>query len=113
MVTVDKIQRGVSRYLDEQLMPHLQGKDRWIMTGIASLMMAKLPNLVQTYATKPAIMALGVIGSDGTVDIENIINSVRPAAKHCPAQIPIPLTGGSITITEQDLDVIQRYIMQS
>lgn len=112
MVTVDRIQRGVSRYLDEQLMPHLQGKDRWIMTGLSGLYIAKIPEIVQSYAAKPAIGVLGVIGTDGTIDIEKIINSIRPAAKHCPAEIPIPLTGGSITVTEQDLDLILRYILQ-
>lgn len=113
MVTVDKIQRGISRYLDEQLMPHMKGKDRWVMTGIASLYMAKLPQIVQAFGAKPAVSALGIIGADGTIDIESIINSIRPAAKHCPAEIAIPLISGSITITEQDLDNILRYIMQS
>ena len=112
MVTVDKIQRGVSRYLDEQLMPHLSGKDRWIMTGIATLALQRLPQIIQAYATNPGVQMLGVVGSDGTVDIEALVNSVKPAARNTPAEIPIPLTGGSITVTEQDLDVILRYIMQ-
>jgi len=55
---------------------------------------------------------LGVIAPDGTVDVEAIINSLKPAARVTPAEIPIPLTGGSVTVTEQDLDMILRYIMQ-
>lgn len=112
MVTIDRVQRGVSRYLDEQLMPHLAGKDRWIMTGIATLGLQKLPQIIQTYGSNPAIQMLGVIAPDGTVDVEAIINSLKPAARVTPAEIPIPLTGGSVTVTEQDLDMILRYIMQ-
>lgn len=113
MVTVDKIQRGVSRYLDEQLMPHLTGKDRWIMTGVATLALQRLPQIIQSYATNPGMQMLGLIAPDGTVDIESLITSVKPAARTTPADIPIPLTGGSVTVTEQDLDTILRYILQS
>lgn len=112
MVTVDRIQRGVSRYLDEQLMPHLSGKDRWIMTGIATLALQKLPQIIQSYTSNTAVQMLGIIAPDGTIDVEAIINSIKPAARKTPADIPIPLTGGSITVTEQDLDMILRYIMQ-
>lgn len=112
MVSIDKVQRGVSRYLDEQLMPHMQGKNRWIVTGVATLYLSKLPQLIQTYAEKPAIKALGLVTQDGAIDIEAIFNSVRPAARVSPAEINIPLAG-SISITEQDLDMMLRYIMQA
>lgn len=112
MVTVERIQRGVSRYLDEQLMPHLAGKDRWIMTGIATLALQRLPQIVKSYSNNPSVQMLGLIAPDGTVDIESLVNSIKPAARSTPAEIPIPLTGGSVTVTEQDLDMILRYILQ-
>ena len=110
MVTVDKLQRGLARYIDEKILPPMRGADRWIVTSAVTLALGKLPQFVQNGG---ALKALGVVGSDGTVDIESLIQSVRPAAKTTPITINIPFTNGTITLTEQDLDVMARYIEQA
>ena len=110
MVTVDKLQRGIARYIEEQVLPAMKGADRWIITSAATMALAKLPGIVQNNS---ALKMLGVIGADGTVDIENLIQSVRPAARATPMTINIPFTNGKITLTEQDLDNIARYIEQA
>lgn len=113
MVTVDKIQRGVSRYLDEQLMSKMKGLDAWTLPGFATLYLANLPNIIADFASKPAIAYAGIFGVDGTVDIERLINSFKPAARKTPATIKLPISNSPITFTEQDLDLILRYIQQS
>lgn len=110
MVTVDKLQRGLARYMDEKVLPSMRGADRWIITSAVTLALGKLPALVQSGG---ALKTLGVIGADGTIDVEGLIQSVRPAARATPITINIPFTGGAITLTEQDLDVIARYIEQA
>lgn len=112
MVTVDKIQRGVSRYLDEQLMPHLTGLKKWIIGGVATLYIANLNNIISGLASKPIYAYSGIFGENGTVNIEALINSIRPIAKTTSADIPIPFSAESVTVTEQDLDMILRYILQ-
>ena len=109
MVTVDRIQSGISRYLDEQLIPSLSGKSKWIVTGVATLAVQRLPAMISEWSKKPAVKILGVVDENGNVDINSIIESIRPAARSCPAVIDIPFVG-SMTITEQDLDMILRYI---
>lgn len=110
MVSVDRIQRGLSRYLNEQLIPHTQGAGRWAVTAIAAMAVNRLPVIVKEAAAKPGNKLLGVISEDGSsVDVEYLIESVRPAAKQCPATINIPMAG-SITITEGDLDTLLRYM---
>ena len=114
MVTADKLQRGLAKYIEEQILPPMKGADRWIITGAATMALAKLPNMIQQQMQSGGVLkTLGVIGTDGTIDIEGIIKSVRPAAKSSPASFNIPFTSGVITLTDADLDVIQRYIEQA
>ena len=110
MVTVDKLQRGLARYVEQEILPPMKGADRWIVTSAVTLALGKLPVLVQNGG---ALKTLGVIGTDNTVDIEGLIQSVRPAARATPITINIPFTNGVITLTEQDLDTIARYIEQA
>ena len=112
MVSIDRIQRGASRYIDTELLPKVEGKEKWFLTGIASLYLAKLPNIVQQAKANPAIKLAGIISEDNLIDLESLINSVRPAARQSPAIINIPF-GGTLRLTETDLDTLYNYIMQS
>lgn len=113
MVTVDKIQIGASRYLDEQLTSKMKGLDAWTLPGFATLYLANLPTIMKDMASKPLFAYSGVFGADGTVDIERLINSLKVGARKSPATIKLPITNSPITFTEQDLDVLLRYIIQA
>lgn len=112
MVSIDKIQRGLAKYLDAELFPKMQGKDRWIMTSAATLYLAKLPDIIKTFAENPAVKILGIISEDGNIDLDSLIASIRPAAKQAPLQITIPF-GGTLSFSEADIDIITRYIAQA
>lgn len=109
MFSADKIQRGAARFVDVEILPNLEGKDKWIVSGIATLYLSRLPALIQQAKQSPAVKLAGVISEDGMVDIESILNGVRPAARQTPAVINIPM-GGSLRFTEQDLDTLFNYI---
>ena len=113
MVSIDKIQRGTARFLDSEIFPKVDGKDKWIISAAGTLYLAKLPALVQTLKAQPAFSVLGVISEDGTsIDLDALLNSIKPAAKQAPAIFKIPF-GGTIAISEADLDILHRYIMQA
>jgi hypothetical protein len=113
MVSLDKIQRGAARFLDAEIFPKVDGKDKWIISAAGTLYLAKLPALVNTLNTNPAIKALGIVSEDGqSIDLDALIGSVKPASKQAPVTFKIPL-GGAITVTDADLDILHRYIMQA
>lgn len=113
MVTVDKIQRGAARYVDMEMLPHLEGKDKWIITGAVTLYLAKLPALVQGIKDNEMVKVLGIISADGSsVDIDALINSIRPAAQQSPASFRIPF-GGTLQFTIEDIEKLKTYIMQA
>ena len=112
MATLDKVQRGTAKYIDAEILPKLEGKDKWIVTSATTLLLAKLPNLLQSLNANPMVQAMGIIGSDGTIDVETLITSMKPAARQTPAKINIPF-GGAVTLTEADLDTLRNYINQA
>ena len=113
MVSIEKIQRGAARYIDTELLPKVDGKDKWILSAAVTLALARLPALVQSLNAKEAVKALGLISVDGmSIDIDALVASVKPAARQAPAVFSIPF-GGSIAFTEADIDVLHRYIMQA
>ena len=113
MVLIEKIQRGAARYIDTELLPKVDGKDKWILSAALTLALARLPALIQSAASNNAVKALGLLSVDGqSIDLDALIASVKPAARQAPAVFSIPF-GGSIAFTEADIDTLHRYIMQS
>lgn len=112
MVTLEKVQRGAAKYIDAEILPKLQGKDKWVVTAASTIFLAKLPSLLQSFNSNAMVQAMGIIGSDGTIDLETLVASVKPAARQTPAKINIPF-GGEVTLTESDLDTLYSYINQA
>jgi hypothetical protein len=110
MVTIDKLRRGLTRYVDTEVLPHLQGKDKWMVAGVLTMYLGKLPAIIQAAANNEAIKMLGIIAADGSVDVEYIINSIKPIARNTPASFQLPLSSSTITMREDDLDLILDYI---
>jgi hypothetical protein len=107
MYDITKVQQGTARYIEAEILPKLDGKARWLVTGAATLYLSKLPALLNT----PSIAATGIV-SGTSIDVEALIDSVRPAARKSPAVIDIPL-GGKLTFTESDLDALLNSIKQA
>ena len=112
MTSIDKIQRGASRFVDMELMPKLEGYDKLIVAGVVTLYIKRLPALIEKAKSRVAVKLLDVIGEDNSVDLEAVYNSVKPAAAQTRVTINIPF-GGTITITGSDIDTLYNYIMQA
>lgn len=107
MYSIEKVQQGTARYIEAEILPKLDGKGRWLVTGAATLYLSKLPVLLSS----PIIAASGIVNGTN-IDVETLIDSIRPAARKSPAVIDIPL-GGKLTLTESDLDLLLNSIKQA
>ena len=113
MVSIEKIQRGAARYIDTELLPKVDGRDKWVLSAAVTLAIAKLPAAIQSLNSKEAVKALGLISADGmSIDLDALIASVKPAARQAPAVFNIPF-GGSIAFTEADIDALYKIIMST
>lgn len=112
MVSIDRIQSGISRYLDTEIVPKMSGVNKWLVSAVASAYVSNAPELIRKLNENKAIAALNLIDEAGNVDVEKIYQSLKPAAAKCPAPITLPIIG-TLTFTEQDVDSLYAYIMQS
>ena len=111
MVSIDRVQRGVSRYLDTELVGKMDGLNKWLFAAAASAYIGSAPTLLDKLRSNKLLAPLNLVNEAGEVDIEKIYAHLKPAAAKCPAPITLPV--GTITLTEADVDAIYNYIMQS
>lgn len=111
MVSIDRVQRGVSRYLDTELVGKMDGLNKWLFAAAASAYIGSAPTLLDKLRSNKLLAPLCLVNEAGEVDIEKIYAHLKPAAAKCPAPITLPV--GTITLTEADVDAIYNYIMQS
>ena len=112
MVRIDKVQSGVSRYLDNEVMPKMSGVNRWLFSAAAAAYVAEAPKLVKKLNENKALAALNLVDEAGNVDVEKIYQYIKPAAEKGPAPITLPIVG-TLTFTAADVDSLYAYIMQS
>lgn len=111
MVSIDRVQRGVSRYLDAELVGKMEGLNKWLFAAAASAYIGSAPTLLDKLRGNKLLAPLNLVNEAGEVDVEKIYAHLKPAAAKCPAPITLPV--GTITLTEADVDAIYNYIMQS
>lgn len=112
MVSIERVQAGVARYLDTEIISKMSGVNKWLVAAAASAYVSDAPELLRKLNEKKAFAALNLIDEAGNVDVEKIYQSLKPAAAKCPAPITLPIIG-TLTFTEQDVDSLYTYIMQA
>lgn len=112
MVSINKVQAGFSRYLDNEIMPKLSGWQKWVFSAAATAYVADAAKVASKVRTSAALSPLGLVDDADNIDIEKIYQHLRPAAEKCPAPISVPGMG-TITLTVSDVDMLYNCIMQS
>ena len=110
MVNVERLQRGIRAYVDNEMLPKMTGAQRWMTAVAVGIYTEKLPQMLGNYAESPSIKPLGVITPDG-VDVETAYKYLKPAAQAGGATFNVPVLG-AVTFTEADVDHLYQYIMQ-
>lgn len=112
MVSINRVQTGLSRYLDNEIMPKLSGWQKWVFSAAATAYIADASKVAEKVRASTALAPLSLIDEANNIDVEKIYQHLRPAAEKCPAPISIPGMG-TITLTVSDVDMLYNCIMQS
>ena len=111
MVTMDKIQAGLTAFVDREIAPSLSGWDKVIVSGGLALMAANLPNIISAYSTHPAVTALGVYDAQtNSIDIDAVYNAVCQYIGTERMPVSIPVVGLTVKIGRPEVDALYRYI---
>ena len=112
MVNIERVQAGVARYLDTEIISKMSGVNKWLVAAAASAYVSDAPELLRKLNEKKAFAALNLIDEAGNVDIDKVYQHLKPIAAKCSAPITLPVVG-TLTFTEQDVDSLYTHIMQS
>lgn len=112
MVSIDRVQSGISRYLDNEVTPKMSGANRWLFSAAAAAYVAEAPKLVKKLNENKTLAMLSLVDEAGNVDVEKIYQYVKPAAEKGAAPITLPIIG-TLTFTAADVDSLYAYIMQA
>lgn len=112
MVSIDRVQAGVARYLDTEIIAKMSGVNKWLVAATASAYISDAPELLRKLNEKKAFAALNLIDEAGNVDIDKVYQHLKPIAAKYSAPVTLPVVG-TLTFTEQDVDSLYTHIMQS
>ena len=112
MATIQQIQTGAARFIDNELLPSFTGWQKVLVGGGTGLLLKNLPNTLAALAASPMVAALGVYNAqNGTVDIDALAAAFLPqmGAEALPVSIPGGIT---VRLTRADFEKLIRYIKE-
>lgn len=112
MVTIDQAMRGVAKYADDEIIPHLpMGKG--IGAGIAlALIMDGGKSRILALKDHPAVQMMGIMDAEGNIDLDRLYNAARTQVdgKKIPLTIPVI---GELRFDVNDVDRLYKYIQEA
>jgi len=113
VVTVEKIQSGLVKFIDRELAPSLTGWDRVIIAGGSGLVAANLPNILAKYAGNPAMEALGIVDKENNrINIDALYKAAAPYIGDERLPVKIPYIGVTVKIGKSEIDTLYKYIKE-
>lgn len=115
MVHVSSLIPGMSKFIDENVLAQYSPNSmkRILMAGAISLYLKQNEGLVDTLASNPLVVNLGVVKPDGMIDIESIRDSLKKEiSKAGFMRVSIPFVG-DIDFTPEDADALYKFIIES
>lgn len=113
MVTLEQVKTGLFKYIDLDIMPHLDGFKK-IGFGAYTLMASEnAVAMALQFKDHPAVTVTGAMDKSGNVDIDKLYQSVAPYFANGERQtIKIPLIG-NLTVDKTDLEKLYSYIKEA
>ena len=111
MVTMNAVQQGVSRFMDREILPHLNGMEKVVVGGGANLFAAKLP---QVLSNIPVLSVLSLYEAEhNMIDIDAVYEAVKPFVTAEAFTIKVPLVGVTMKLGQREINELYNYIKES
>ena len=112
MITLEQAQRGLTKYIDNDILPHIGGLKKVGVGMYAALAIENLKNAYQQNKDNPAISMIAVFDENDMIDIDKVYDVVYPMfanGEKYPLDVPLV---GEITFTRNDLAKIYSYMKE-
>ena len=105
MVSIDSVERGLARYIDEVFLPSFSrdGVKGFAVGMAASLLVKRGGNVLREYAKNPLLQQMGLVTPDGAVDIDAIRDAAKSNMPTSGLAVDLPM-GISLRVNAADVD---------
>jgi hypothetical protein len=114
MVHKSSVIPGFSKFIDESVLSHYPATSmkRILMAGAVSLYLKQNESMIDTIANNPLFAGLGVMTSDGNIDLDPLRDALKSEIKKAGfMRLSLPVIG-DIDFTTEDVDTLYRQIME-
>ena len=110
MASIQQIQQGATRFVDNELVPAFAGAEKIVVGGAAALLIANIENIVKQSSAHPVVAMLGVY-KDGDINVDALYQAFAPrfGSEKIPVKIPMI---GSVKIGKPEIDKLYQYIKE-
>lgn len=113
MATINQLQAGILKYINTDVLPHIEGWKKLAVGGYINLASANFPGLLMQIKNHPAVSVLGVFDDENNIDIDKLHAALDPMFESGEKYtVPIPMAGDLI-INKSDLEKIFRYVKEA
>lgn len=112
MVSMERVKRGLARYLDEEFTNKMGGWQKWVFGAAAAMYLENFSAAMQHLQENPVVKALNLFDGSGNVSVERIHQQLTLQAQKGPITFDIPMLG-SVTLSETDVNKLYTFIMQA
>ena len=113
MATMEQVKTGLMKYIDVDVLPHLNGFKKVGLGVYAALAADNAAQMAMQYKNHPAVAVLNIVDENGNVDIDRLYNTAIPLFSNGQKQsINIPLIGEYL-FDRGDIEKIYRYIKEA
>lgn len=111
MVTLNQVQNGVVKYIDNELIPNINGWQKWVFGALASTAMLKTTNIFNALKENPLVKMLEIIDENDNIDIDTIYREFMKQAQKGAVTFDVPMIG-AMTLNHTDVEKLYRYIKE-
>ena len=113
MVSIESVERGMARYIDEVFLPSFprDGVKGFAVGVAASLLVKRGGNLIRQYAKAPILQQMGLVSSDGSVDLEAVREAVLANLPAGGLSVDLPM-GIVLRIKAEDVEAMYQAIQR-
>ena len=112
MISMDKVKRGIARYIDEEFTNKMSGWQKWVFGAGIAMFIENFTSNMQRLKENPVVKSLGLMDDMGNVAVERLHQQLKVQAQKGAVTFEIPMLG-TVTLRENDVDKLYNYIMQA
>lgn len=114
MVSISKIETGLAKFIDYELIDKLEinGWKRLVTASVSSIFIKKLSNILSRLQKNSFVEMLELFDEKGDIDLDLIYSEIKSNMPETGIKIEIPGISVNVTLKDNDIDTLYKYIIE-